>query len=234
MTLQDKMKAINKERRLRALVLIILQRAKEAGIPEDFLRIPKDEFKKIISPSYAKSNKTTIDEIANLIYDNTEEFIKKYQFVLISGGTKYERKKAGFAILFKIISCNREGKYELWESFFHALEDFLGSASDSRNAYVNKMSSHHSLFISDFDYKEVNKSKCVAGPFIDEIFEVREDSKLPTIISFANNKDQVRDGFAGEYIHKLYNHDSIKVRNAFKIVVQEEQKMSDEELSLYG
>ena len=79
MTLQDKMEAINKERRLRALVLIILQRAKEAGIPEDFLRIPKDEFKKIISPSYAKSNKTTIDEIANLIYDNTEEFIKEFQ-----------------------------------------------------------------------------------------------------------------------------------------------------------
>jgi hypothetical protein len=211
-----------KNRRLQIMAIAALQRSKEAGIPEEFRRIGKNEFKKLLCPRY-KNPAGSVDEIANKLYDNPDEIIKKYQFFLIDGGDKIERKMAGFAILFRLIALERNGKYELSDTFIHTIEDYSGRSELSRNQYLEEISLYDSLFISEFHTSKINPKK-EAGSFFDEVFQIREDFKRPTIISFQDpisGNEELKDESKGLYFRDFSRSEKSKpMRNALRIRVQ--------------
>lgn len=222
MDLKEYQDEMAKKRRINNLVLAILNRAKEAGIPEDFMRINKNEFKELLCPEFAESIGKTPDSIANMIFDDTENFLSKYQFVLVDGGTKYERKRASFAMMFKFIACGRYGKYELGDTLIHTIEDFAGSASLSRNEYTDTMALYDTLFVSEFDPNRLNaKREC--GSFLDEIFENREDNKRVSIISFNKTiceTTRVKEAIHGNFTVLFTNPNNVSVKNILRIRVK--------------
>ena len=92
---------------LRAHIKAYIQRGIKAGIPERYLRIGKDEFRTYLSDIYHVHNK---DHITSFIYDKPLE-LSKIPYIVIDGGDVEGRKKAAFAIMFRLITCDNFAKY---------------------------------------------------------------------------------------------------------------------------
>lgn len=214
-----------KARRLNTLVRAALKRAKDAGIPEDFQRINKEEFKKLLCTSY--NSPGAIKNLPDMIYENPQDIFKKYQFIFIDGGDKIDRKRAGFAIMFSLIAFEHNGKYELSETFIHSIEDYSGGARMSRNEYLEDISLYDVLFLSEFDPKKINPKK-EASSFFDEVFEIRENFKRPTIISFQNpicERSELADNTSGMYFYDFSRCEKSRpMKNALRIRVRVEPK----------
>ena len=224
---EDRQKRIIRERCERAFVLSALRRAKEAGIPEDLQRINKNEFKSLLCPKY-KNTSGTIDSISNMIFDKPEDIYTKYQFILIDGGGRDERRRAGFAILFRLIALEIDhdqmsGKYSTGDNFIHRLENASYDGEQNRIEFSNEMSAYNSIFISEFDSLKVNPKRD-AGTFFDEIMEKRENKKRPTIISFSrpiSEVNELKDNVAGLYFYDFSRCEKSKpMRNALRIRVK--------------
>lgn len=176
---QPELQKLSRKRLLFSKARSVLQRSKEAGIPEKFSRVNEQEFKNILCPDYHKDNK---DEIASLIGENAGRLLK-IPFVLIDGGDTDARKMAGHAILFRLIACNMRGLHVESAKMRNYLSSFVSLGSLGRNDYANQLKCVGSLFIGDFSPLQF-RSVSDAGIFYDEILSHRSDNVLPTIISF--------------------------------------------------
>lgn len=201
-------KNIGYQRRIRLQALAILQRARDAGIPEDQWRIGELPFSKMLDPYFYGGEKEK-DAFASNIFQNANSLFDK-RFIIIDGGTRPDRLKAGFAILFRLIACDRNGKWENFGKFVHAFGSFKSLGDVSRNEYAEIMSNYDNLFLSEFERKMVTEWGETAS-FIDEVFEQRYINKRLTIVSFvrnlsAKNSDHaevIMENTCGEYISLL-------------------------------
>jgi len=182
---------LTQNRRARQLAYAILQRAKDAGIPKDFLRIDVSSFANILCPNY-HNGKTGIKELANRIYNNQDNVLKS-KYILIDGGGEIPvvRKKAGFAILFLMLAYDLRGSYIDCESLVHKFQTINSTNEINRNDLAEEYKSYDVLFISEFDRKHFSPH-FESASFFDEVLDYRYDRSKPTIISFVNpieNKD---------------------------------------------
>jgi len=86
-----------------------LRRALSAGIPKKYLPVKEKDFASILSPSYGAHKDT--NSFASFVYNYPLEILDT-PFIIIDGGDIDSRKKAGFAILFRLILCDRFGLYQ--------------------------------------------------------------------------------------------------------------------------
>jgi hypothetical protein len=212
---------IAKQRRTFAQARAIIQRGKKAGIPNDSLRIPQEEFEKILDPTYHNTKK-----FAELVYKKPQVLFQK-PFIVIDGGTPSSRKKAGFAVLFRMIACD---KYGLTEDCGKLASKFKSFSSDGigRNELASSMEKEQILFIREFHARQFSIHLADSGNFFDQILGHREDYSKPTIVSFSaplangvtNINNAIKDDRCGTYLAMLSHADNNKAENVFRIRVK--------------
>lgn len=170
-----------KNRRARQLAYAIIQRAKDAGIPREFLRVDEETFGNVLCHNYHGDVKS----IANYIY-NDANFIQK-KFIVIDGGPAMptNRKTAGCAILFLLLANDKRGNYSDCVGLGHKLYSTAATSEISRNDLVEEYKSYDVLFLSEVDRSKFNPH-FESGAFFDEILNYRSDNDKTTIISFCN------------------------------------------------
>lgn len=184
---QKELETITYQRRIRAMTLAILKRCKDANIPNQYMKINEKEFRELLCQEYHEN----IEKFSSYIYNKANELFN-YDFIIIDGGTEIGRMKCGFALLFRMIACDKNGKYESCKRLVHTLSNFYGRSDMNRNDYADTMSDYDILFLSEFDRKDVNVY-LEAGSFMDEIFEIRMHNNKPTIISFQKSLNAKND-----------------------------------------
>ena len=191
--------------KIKAQARAILQRSERAGIPDKHMRIQASEFKTFIAESVY--NEDEIKQIVSLIYDTPNELLKR-SFILIDGGTHIARRKAGFAILFRMIACDKFGKYESCRTVSHKFQvrqDF------NRQPFAEEMKGHEVLFLGECE-AGLFSDKDDVGTFFDEILEHREDNNMPTIISFVDALGPLnimKSRVYGNYLSGLTRNDKV-------------------------
>ena len=176
--IRPEIEALKKERRARAIALAIIRRGRDAKIPEEFLRINKEGFRELLCEQYHDPN-----ELSSSVYDNADNLLTK-TFIVIDGGNFESRKKAGFALLFRIIACDKFGRYMDCKDLVHKLYSFQATEDQSRNDLTEELKSHDVLFISEFS-RSLFKPHFESGEFLDEILDYRVNYSKPTIVSFS-------------------------------------------------
>ena len=189
-------------RRARQLAVAILQRAREAGIPEQHLRIKENEFKALLSDNFHQDPSSA----ASFVYNEPEKIFSR-SFVTIDGGSIDSRKRAGFALLFRLIACDKSGFHENCASLVHKFQSFKSTEGISRNDLAESLKEYDILFISEFRPQMFNPNM-ESGSFFDEVLGYRTDHNMLTIISFSDEikKDDPmarKDKGAGEYLSSL-------------------------------
>ena len=175
--IEEYRQSMARKNRIHAQARAILQRAQRAGIPEQYMRIKGEDFFTFLSKSSYK--KDELDKIMHLTYEQPINLFKR-SFLLIDGGTHQARRKAGFALLFRMIACDKFGRYESCRDIAHKLQvrnDF------NRHPFAQSLKDDDVLFIGECD-SALFSDKDDIGTFFDDILESREDSSFPTIISF--------------------------------------------------
>jgi hypothetical protein len=179
-SLEEYQRKMAHNRRVRAQAQAILRRAKKAGIPEKFMRINQKTFESLLDNEYHKD----VSKMADYVYKNPMGLISK-EFVVIDGGGIIERKKAGFAILFRLIACDRCGLYKNGTELAHQLQSLRSDAGINRNDITEYLRDADLLFISECVNGDFKKG-FDTGRFFDEILSYRDDHIKTTIISFSN------------------------------------------------
>lgn len=221
--IDEKMKKVYRLRRARQLALAILQRARDAGIPEQHMRIKEEEFKELVSEKFHKEGK---DIVASSIYNEPDTLFNR-SFITIDGGDVEVRKRAGFAILFRLIACDKSGFHENCASLVHKFQSFKATEGISRNDLAESLKEYDVLFISECRIQIFNPSH-ESGSFFDEVLGYRSDHNKLTIISFSDaiTKDDPmarKDKDCGEYLSTLiqrYETDN----TVYRIRVEQEKK----------
>lgn len=175
---QDKM-AHN--RRVLSQANAIIKRAKAAGIPDKYMRINQTEFLSLLDGNY---HKDTV-KLADFIYKTPLKLLKK-EFVVIDGGSIVGRKKAIFAILFRLIACDKYGEH--WDStnLSHQIRDGkINSDGMYRNDITSRLRSTDVISIADILMKDF-PTTFDTGRFYDDFLSYRDDYVKTTILSFAN------------------------------------------------
>lgn len=182
-SLSDYQKKEAHNRRVVQQAKAVYKRAKNAGIPDKFLRIGRKDFLPLLDPHYHKDNsKKDRKKLTSFIYDHPLKLLKK-EFVIIDGGNIVSRKKAGFAILFRLICCDRIGMFKNGTELAHQLQSIQAfSYGISRNDITEELRQADVLFISEVSKKDFIKN-FETGRFFDEILSYRDDHSKPTIIS---------------------------------------------------
>ncbi len=170
-------------RRVILMAKTIMDRAKNAGIPDKFLRINQSEFKKLLDTDFHDKE---VEKISTYIYKQPLKAIRQ-EFFVIDGGTILERKKAGFALLFRFIACDRYGLHRNCSELAHQLQSIksMGYDGPNRTEVTEQLRDIDILFISEcstYDFKRNFET----GKFFDEILTYRDDNSKPTIISFSS------------------------------------------------
>jgi hypothetical protein len=207
------------KRRVYAQARAILQRGKDAGIPEKYLRIPKKEFQELLCSKYHSNAQGA----ATKIYDNADILFKK-SFIVIDGGDLNSRKKAGFALLFRMIACDKRGLYQPCSKLAGLFETIKFGAGENRNEVVQRIKNEPILFLNEFHPSQFNPH-FDAGNFFDQLLEYRDDYSKPTILTFTNplqkgflnNGNAIRDTRCGAYLAMLSQADEQKNDNVFRI-----------------
>lgn len=225
LSLEEYKEKISIQRRMVALAGAILKRAKDAGIPEQFLRINESEFSSLLCPDYHKNPV----EFSSGLYKNAIGLFKK-SFIQIDGGTIEGRKRAGHALLFRMMACDKSGKYETFKTVAHSFSSVKDIYDMNRNELVVTLSNPDVLFLSEFDTKDINVFY-ETGSFLDELFEQRENKNKTTIISFSkpldsratpiNSSNAVTTDNFGQYMVMLSKSDISQKSSVLRIRVKE-------------
>lgn len=196
-------------RKLRSVQLAraYLQRAANAGIPDRFIRTDKVKFQGILCDNYHKN----IPELIYNIYDNPKE-IFKFPFILIDGGGMDSRKMAGYAVLFRMIVCDKFGLYQDCREIVHTLQSGIKTGFN-RIEYMSSIKDSDALFIGEFS-PNIFSPHMDTGTFFDELLSYRYDLLKPTIISFVQTlkdgsrikdpKNDFNDMRCGDYLRALF------------------------------
>jgi len=168
--------------RMRHLASAALRRATDARIPDDYMRIGMNEFSKLLCKPYYANQGVSADSIAKRIFETPESIFRK-PFILIDGGTKEERKRAGFAILFRLITCDKSGHHSDCTELIHKLQNMNMVHGITREERADALKSKDVIFVSDFRPAPV-RSYSEGCLYLDEILEHRLNYRKPSIISF--------------------------------------------------
>jgi len=180
-------------RRDRQIASAILERAKVANIPDRYSRINKESFKQLLYADFKP-----IDEVADYVYDNPLELLKK-DFVLIDGGSEETRLKAGFAVLFRLIACDNNGIYRDCGELWHKFQNISFTSGFSRNEIAEELKDYDVFFIGEFDRKSFNPH-FESSSFFDEILSDRLNNTKITIVSLVHpiEKEKPKEQQAAE------------------------------------
>jgi len=181
---QDKMAFL---RKIRLQALAIIRRSRDAGIPESEMRIGKEQLRPYLDPSFHngdKNNGKEINTLLDLIYNHADDLFN-YNFIVIDGEDLFSRRKAGFALLFRMIACDRNGKFSSCQDVAHKLQTINSTMDVNRNDITDDLKTHDVLFLEEFR-KEQLKVGFEIQWFMDEILTARTLSNKPTIFTFAN------------------------------------------------
>jgi len=207
-------KDIYRKSMVKAHVKAYIQRGLNAGIPERYLRIGPDQFKHLLSEQY--HGKDGVESMTNFIYKKPFDLMK-VPFIVIDGGRTKERKAAAFAIMFRIITCDKHGKFYDCRSLVHKLNAFDArgiSYGERRTDFADVIKEYNVLCISEFN-PATFKERMEGGDFIDEIIDHRFNALNPTIITFQNpiNKNNaLTEATCGKYLNDL-SHKEILTPN---------------------
>lgn len=171
--------------RKQQIVRAALNRAKEADIPESEMRITEDEFRNLLDVPYFSTRNIDGKGVNDLCHEmfTVPDKLLNTPFILIDGGNMYSRRKAGFALLFRMITWDKTGKQYSCGKIVHQLQTWDAFQGLSRNDFATDLKTYDVLFINECSMG-LFKPFLEAGSFMDEILEVREAEKKPTIFSF--------------------------------------------------
>lgn len=192
---EAKIKQIALNRRARALAYAFLQRGHKAGIPDQFLRINQDQFKNILCDSYHGDT----ESISDFVYKCPESLLK-IPFILIDGGDQRTRDMAGYAILFRLITCDKLGMYYSFRQIAHQFSTWE-TMNVPRNELAGQLKQYDILFMGEADPMKISVHT-EASTFFDEVFHERLNYIRPTIISYTNplSKEKIiRDDKQGQF-----------------------------------
>jgi len=189
---------IAQRRRVRQVALAILERAKEANIPDKYSRINKDSFTQLLYPEFKN-----INLVADFVYNTPEKMLKK-DFVVIDGGSEENRLRVGFAILFKLIISDKNGLYRDCGELWHKFQNINFNEGFNRNEIAEDLKDYDVLFIGEFDRKVFNPH-FESSSFFDEILADRINNSRITIVSLVNpiedvTKTQEEKAASGELV----------------------------------
>lgn len=212
--------------RIQSQALAVLQRAKNSGIPPEYFRINRATFRAMLDDSYFSGKGQSADKVAEVIYEFPERLFKK-KFILIDGGKRggLNIKKAGFAILFRLIACDSSGIFKQSKDLISKLNS--GWVSDSQGSRIDiaeSLKNQEILFIDGLNpkhFKAGTKAYYEAGIFFDEILEHRLLNSLLTILSFDEPIKQVQetlaaDGSCGNMLARFFEADNPELENTMK------------------
>ena len=166
------------------MALAVLNRAKEADIPEKEMRITEKEFVELLDVPYfslRNMSKPAVEKMCHEMFTIPEKL--NVPFILIDGGSMYLRRRAGFALMFRMIAWDKTGKYYNCNNMAHLLQTWDSFQGQSRNDFAEELKNYDVLFIGECSMG-LFKPTLEAGSFLDEIFDARESSGKTTIISF--------------------------------------------------
>ena len=192
--------------RIRTLALAALRRAEESGIPEKFLRIGMDDFKKLLNSAKAADIPKN-DGITSFIFETPAKMFD-LNFILIDGasGISDSRSRAGSAVLFRAIACDKNGLYvkghELTRMFSMPYPNGLGG-NPNRSEYLEILRDKEVLFIDGLcpDMPSFRPDNEI-GSYVDELLSSRHQNDLLTVISFTKplGRVDIVDDRAGQYL----------------------------------
>jgi len=228
LTLEEYRRKMSIARRTQLQAYAILKRAEKAGIPEKYMRISESEFCELLSPEYYKG-KDIVRKLSAIIYRKANSLLQK-SFILIDGGEQQDRKRAGLALLFRMIACDLERtKYEDCNKLTHHLYSSKTLGPEGRQNFADYLKGLDAIFISEC-HEGLFNPHFEAGSFFDEILGHREDYDKPTIISFSQplisanmiGVQSKSDMDYGQYLTRLSKADVKPLKNVLRIKVRGE------------
>lgn len=204
---------MEKELKRLSLAKAYIQRANDAGIPEEYQRIGPEEFSEMLfSPFYEQKFKVKDKhlELTNYIYKKPLELFNK-KYILIDGGDflSINRKRSGFAILYRMITCNSFGSFIQGRRVVHQLNSF-NYEDESRNSFIETLASKEILFIGELNFQDF-KPNLDGGSYLDDLLERRSSNNKTTIISFthtlSSEREEIGDNRCGMIVHELMKCD---------------------------
>lgn len=214
--LKNDVEKMYEQRRIYQQALAIIKRGREAGIPDRYLRINEEEFSDLLVEKFHKKPK----EWARLAYTEAQKRLFKRPFIIIDGGDIESRKKAAFAILFRMIACDRRGLYKGCQELIHKFQTiYKESDGMHRNQLSEDLKIYDILLIAEFG-RSMFSAHFESGSFFDEVLGFRSDHMKPTILTFSDviSKDNpIRHKDCGEYfanfsIKELTTDEVLRVR----------------------
>lgn len=189
-----------RQQRARQMARAIIDRSREAGIPEKYLRLKEELFREVLCDRFHKISKNeelpeenfprSVEDFSNSVYNNPS-FLLKRDFIVIDGGDFNARQRAGFAILFRMISYDKRGMYVDCTSLSHKLQSINSTYGITRNDLTDELKRYDLLFIGDFN-KKIFSPHFETGSFFDEILAERVTRSKTTIVSFTAPIDDVK------------------------------------------
>ncbi|MFA5313375.1 MAG: hypothetical protein WC375_08705 [Methanomassiliicoccales archaeon] len=177
-SLEQYQKDMARKRRYATLARAYLKRAEAAGIPERFVAIRKERLASLLSPEYHGD----VVSFVNKIFANPLDLFKK-PYIIIDGGDVESRKEAGYALLFRMISCDRVGFVDECSAIVHQFQTSL-KVGFNHSAYADELKETDILSISECSAR-LFSAHLDTGGFLDEVLSYRYDRLKPTILSFS-------------------------------------------------
>jgi hypothetical protein len=207
---------ISIKRRSFAQARAIIQRGREAGIPDRYIRVKLKDLQENICDRYHSNS----DLVASQIYKNPN-FLFDKPYIVIDGGDPDSRKLVGCAILFRMIACDRRGLLYDCGQLASEFSTFNYNGED-RNSLVKRVKSQDILFLSEFHKRKFNINLPDSANFFDQLLGYRNDYKKPTIITFSNPLESrttnmgnaIKDDRCGIYL-SMISHADLKGNDKF-------------------
>lgn len=218
MSLEDHHKVMGMANRKVQMAVALMKRAENAGIPTKFMKIGPSDFKSHLCPNFHKDK---IDRLVEKIYTDPK-FIKRYDAIAIDGANYMVRKKAMFAILYRVITFDNFGMYE---DFGDITETFKRFQPEETAGLIDAMKSTDILALSEFSRTIFQKAPYSIPRNWDAILQKRCDKSKVTIISFSNTLPSnpahtIDDDTCGLFMPLVYNHDVEKELKVLRIRVK--------------
>jgi hypothetical protein len=149
----------------------------------DYIKENAKEYKKLLGDDFSASNSA---QMASYLYDNADKLLD-LDYIIIDGGNAEARRRAGYALLFRFILCDKWGIYKECSEIHHAFQSINTDDGDlHRNTVARRLKKYDVLFLAEF-YKKLMSVHFETGSFFDEVFVARRSSLKVTILSFSEN-----------------------------------------------
>ena len=180
-SLEAYQKKMAHNRRVKAQAKAVIKRSKLAGIPDKYMRINQSSFLSLLDDNYHNNPQ----KVSDFIYKTPMALLKK-EFIIIDGGGVVERKRASYAILFRLIACDKYGSHWNNNNLSHLFRDNRSNFEGMyRNDITGRLRSMDVVSISEILMKDF-PTTFDTGRFYDDFLSFRDDHVKTTILSFSN------------------------------------------------